>query len=80
MPTVWWDGPYDFGFWAADCSEPPHIHVRRDRQKCKVWLAPVSVASNYGFRPHELRRIVKVVIARRVQFLEDWHEFCRHAS
>jgi hypothetical protein len=49
-------GPYWFFFYSFDCNEPVHIHVRRDRQHCKFWLAPAELAWNHGFSPRELKR------------------------
>jgi hypothetical protein len=34
-------GPSWFFFYSFDCNEPMHVHVRRDRQQAKFWLAPV---------------------------------------
>lgn len=48
MPTVLVDGPYSFVFFSSDGPEPPHIHVRRDRQLVKFWLEPVSLSKNRG--------------------------------
>jgi hypothetical protein len=42
-------GPYWFFFYSFDCNEPMHVHVRRDRQQAKFWLAPVALAWNHGF-------------------------------
>ena len=50
-------GPYWFFFYSFDCNEPMHVHVRRDRQHAKFWLAPVSLAWNHGFSPRELNEI-----------------------
>ena len=33
MPTVLKVGPYRFFFYAADCVEPPNVHVERDSDK-----------------------------------------------
>jgi len=41
-------GPYWFFFQSFDCNEPPHVHVRRDRQHARFWLAPVALAWNHG--------------------------------
>ena len=38
MPTILQDGPYSFIFFSSDRGEPPHIHVKRDRQLAKFWL------------------------------------------
>ncbi len=69
-------GPYSIGFYAADGTEPPHVHVRRDRQLAKIWLEPaVSLAANRGFADHEMRRILIIVNANRTLLLRLWHEY-----
>jgi hypothetical protein len=40
MPTILRHGPYRFFFYAGDADEPPHVHVERDDNKAKFWLAP----------------------------------------
>ncbi len=32
MPTIVFEG-YRFGFWFADCAEPPHVYVTRDGKR-----------------------------------------------
>lgn len=61
MPTVHQEGPYVFVFFSSDRGEPPHIHVKRDRQLVKFWLNPVSFAQNRGFPEQELNRIARLV-------------------
>ncbi len=75
MPTVLQDGPYSFTFFSSDLGEPAHIHVKRDRLIAKFWLAPVSLAKNIGFKDHELRDIVRLVIKHEATLLEAWHEY-----
>jgi hypothetical protein len=76
MPIVLRIGPYSFGFFASDENEPPHVHVRRERQKAKVWLEPgVEVSSSRGFAPHELNDVVRMVSENRELLLERWHDF-----
>lgn len=67
MPTVLRDGPFNFVFFSSDRTEPPHIHVKRDRQIVKYWLDPVSLANNHGFAEHELNQISGL-----------WHNTSRH--
>jgi hypothetical protein len=74
MPTVLEIGPYSFIFFSSDRPEPPHIHVKRDRQIVKYWLEPISLAKNRGFKGHELRRIARLVEENRLILLEAWHE------
>jgi len=75
MPTVLQDGPYYFVFFSSDQGEPAHIHVKRDRNIVKFWLSPISLAKNRGFKEHELRDIVRLVIKHEPVLLEAWHEY-----
>ncbi|WP_091179851.1 DUF4160 domain-containing protein [Paramicrobacterium humi] len=54
---------FRFFFYSNEGAEPPHVHVARDRCEAKYWLAPVEVARNRGFAPHELRRIGAIIVA-----------------
>ncbi len=74
MPTVHRIGPYRFLFYSADGTEPPHIHIRAGKAQAKFWLAPVRFATSSGFKPHELRRIERLVIEHQQLFVEAWHE------
>lgn len=75
MPTVLRDGPYSFVFFSSDGGEPPHIHVKRDRQAAKFWLEPIALAKNHGFPDHELNRIEALVREHLQTLMESWHEF-----
>jgi Domain of unknown function (DUF4160) len=39
----------------------------------KYWLEPVALASNRGFRDHELKTIRRLVEEHREFFLEKWN-------
>ena len=43
-------------------GERPHVHVDRDDESAKFWLAPVALASNLGFTTVELRRVQRLVV------------------
>jgi len=75
MPTVLRDGPYRVYFYSHEPNEPPHVHVDRDNLSAKVRLEPVELARNLGFPSHELRRIIRLIVARQVQRLEAWNEY-----
>jgi hypothetical protein len=75
MPTVLRVGPYSFVFLSSDRGEPPHIHVKRDRDVAKFWLDPVALAKNRGFADHELNAIEALVIQYRQMLLEAWHDY-----
>ena len=74
MPTVLIDGPYSFVFFSSDRSEPAHNHVKRDRQIAKFWMAPISLATNRGFKDHELNQITHLIAKHQEKLLEAWHE------
>ena len=74
MPTVLRVGPYRFFFYSLENNEPPHIHVENGEKVAKYWLEPVELASNHGFRSHELTRVRALVLEHREMFLEAWHE------
>ena len=57
MPTILRDGPYSFVFFSSDRSEPPHIHVKRDRDIVKFWLLPIALASTHGLNAQSIRMI-----------------------
>ncbi len=75
MPTVLRVGPYSFVFFSSDRGEPPHIHVKRDRDIAKYWLEPVSLAKNCGFRDHELNQLERLVVEYQQKFIEAWHDY-----
>ena len=75
MPALLRLGPYRFYFWSREADEPPHVHVKRDRDEAKFWLEPiVELAGNWGFARHELNRVRRIVEEQRELFLERWHE------
>lgn len=75
MPELFREGPYEFRFYALDKGEPPHIHVRRDRQDVKFWLDPVEEAKNKGFPRHEVRKIRRLVEKHEPRLIAEWHDY-----
>src|SRR2546427_6766944 len=75
MPTVLRSGPYRFYFVSHALHEPPHVHVDRDDDSAKFWLAPVALASNLGFTTVELRRVQRLVVEHEPRLLEAWNEY-----
>lgn len=77
MPTVKdIPGPYRFYFYSFDCSEPIHVHVKRERMVCKFWLDPIALSHNDGFPASELNRIRRVLESNLDKIIEAWHEHC----
>jgi hypothetical protein len=66
---------YRFFFFSMEAREPAHIHVGHAGRYAKFWLERVDLASNRGFRGHELTEIRELVVENRVYFLEKWHEY-----
>ena len=62
MPTVLNIRGYRFFFFSLEGNEPPHIHIEHGDKVGKFWLNPVSLASSYGFRSHELSKLRLLVI------------------
>ena len=65
----------DSFFSAEDRVEPAHVHVARDDDEAKFWLAQVRLHENGGFRSAELRRVTALVEANEVKLLEAWNGY-----
>lgn len=74
MPTILRSGPYRVYFYSHEPNEPPHVHVDRDDQSAKFWLAPVGLALNLGFSPQELRRVQQMLSENEDRLREAWNE------
>jgi hypothetical protein len=66
---------YRFFFFSLEDREPPHVHVARAGRYAKFWLNPVMLASNRGFRSHELTVIRDLVLEHRNLFSEKWNAY-----
>lgn len=80
MPTVLRKYGIRFHFYGADMSEPPHIHASGKGGVAKIWLTPVAMAEQKGFKAPDLKRILAVATEHREEFLEAWDEFFRSVS
>jgi len=76
MPTVLREGPYRFFFYSHDVlTEPPHVHVERDRNVAKFWLDPVRLERSGGFARHELRDVMEIIETHESKLMEAWNDF-----
>jgi hypothetical protein len=75
VPTVLRSGPYRFYFYSADGAEPPHVHVERDDNTAKFWLAPVRLDDSGGFGRLEIRRVRAIVEQNVDVLLRSWNDF-----
>ena len=74
MPTIR-IGAYKFRFYSSDRLEPPHVHIIRDNYVAKVWLSPVSLQYNRGYRLEELNGILRLTRENQPALLEAWYEY-----
>jgi hypothetical protein len=74
MPTILRTGPYRFFFYSGDCSEPPHIHVERERFVGKFWLSPIRLQESGGFSRRELNVIQRIIDSQQSLFMRSWNE------
>ena len=75
MPPIDDIGPYKLFFYSAEGTEPPHVHIRRDRCTAKFWLSPVRLARSRRFGDSELRSLQDLVEGNKVRILEAWNEY-----
>ncbi len=75
MPTVLRVGRYRFYFFSNEGQEPPHIHIKAGSDQAKFWLDPIDLASNYGFRAHELNQIERIIKQHQTELIEAWDEY-----
>ncbi len=75
MPTVLRAGRYRFFFFSNESNEPPHIHVEAASDEAKVWLDPVSLATNYGFNGRELSEIERLIQGHNAELPEVWNDY-----
>jgi len=77
MPTIKkLSNGFRFYFYSFDCNEPMHIHVEKDKMNCKFWIEPIRLGANYGFTPHEINKIRKIIEQNKNIIQEAWYEHC----
>jgi 3-methyladenine DNA glycosylase AlkD len=75
MPVILRILGYKFFFYQADlANEPAHVHVGKDGNEAKFWLAPVKVAREGGFRKSDLRDIERIIDSNLEFLLNAWEK------
>lgn len=74
MPTIVIEG-YKFRFYSSDFREPPHVHVIYGEKVAKIWLRPVEIEHNCGYRQVELNRVLKLTQENQEKLLEAWNAY-----
>lgn len=80
MPTVLRKYGIRFHFYGSDMDEPPHIHAAGHGAKAKIWLDPITLAEQKGFKQSDIGRILEVVAEHNAKIKEAWGEFFRSIS
>ena len=75
MPTILRISGYRFFFFSNEGNEPMHIHVEKGDNYAKVWLSPIQVAKNYGFKAREINFILDIVFENINLLQEKWNGF-----
>ena len=55
--------------------EPPHVHIMKDGNSAKVWLANLEVAYARGYNEREMKELLAVVEENSDGWKEKWNEF-----
>lgn len=72
-PVVLRQGKYTVVIYTHD-HPPAHVHVQSAEKEARVALNPVEVLNNWGFKPREIRAILKLIQAHQQHLLDKWHE------
>lgn len=72
MPVVLRIKGYRIWFYEADLNEPPHVHIGREGDEAKYWVAPIALAKSRGFAHHELNEIERILAEYQEDILVIW--------
>jgi hypothetical protein len=71
-PVVLRRGKYTVVIYTHD-HPPPHVHVKSAEKEARIALSPVAVMDNWGFKPSEIRAILKLITTHQQQLLDGWN-------
>ena len=75
MPTLLRVGSIRLFFYSDERGEPPHVHARQGRCLAKFWLDPVELSYSSRFKPHELRRLERIVAENESRLLAARNDY-----
>ncbi|CAD5254261.1 MULTISPECIES: DUF4160 domain-containing protein [unclassified Imperialibacter] len=79
MPRVLTIQGYIFYFFAADCAERAHMHVKKGDASGKLWIKPdIAVFYLKGFKQKEKRQLLKLAEENIAQLTEYWDAYCNN--
>jgi hypothetical protein len=62
---------YRFYFYEGEVTnEPPHVHIRGEKGRMKVWLLPLEIEHCRGIPAHEQNKLLEIVEKHRQSFLK----------
>lgn len=67
---------YHYSFYATDCREPIHVHVKSQGKEAKIWVKTRKIAFNKGFLNHELTEILQTLAEYEAVIRHEWELFC----
>lgn len=73
-PVVLRSGRFTVVIFTRDHA-PAHVHVKSAEKEARVTLDPVEVMSNLGFKPSEIKSILKLVEDHQADLLDKWKEY-----
>ena len=65
---------YDVRVYPND-HEPAHVHVTKGKKHVEVFLEPVELGQNDGFKNRDLRKIRRLVKEKKNRLLETWIQY-----
>ena len=80
MPVIFRIRGFKFFFYSNEGTprEPIHVHVGKDHDEAKFWVAPVvSVAYNDGYDARTLRELLQLVEENKDRIERAWNDFFR---
>ena len=75
MPTIHYEKGYRFYFNSNENKEPPHVHIKGEKGRMKVWLLALNIANCRGIPDHTQTRLLEIVETNQKKFLREWKEF-----
>ena len=64
---------YRFYFYEGEVFiEPPHVHIKGEKGRMKVWLLTLELANCRGIPTHEQNRLLEICENNRQAFLKKW--------
>ena len=72
-PVVLREGPFTVVIYTKD-HLPAHVHVKSAGNEARVALDPIEVMKNWGFKPGEIRTVLKLIQVHQQDLLGKWDE------